>query len=82
MDAQVNYLGHWGPVTATLDWCEVRLSFPIAACGVLLRFVRPTISSRVTSLRFPTRFPTFYSSVSPYMAHGCHRESPFRLVIS
>lgn len=27
MDAQVNYSGHWGPVTATLDWCEVRLSF-------------------------------------------------------
>jgi hypothetical protein len=37
MDAQVNYSGHWGPVTATLDWCEVRLSFPIAACGLLLR---------------------------------------------
>jgi hypothetical protein len=28
MDAQMNKSGHWGPVTATLDWCEVRMSFP------------------------------------------------------
>ena len=27
MDAQMNRLGHWGPVTATLDWCEVRMPF-------------------------------------------------------
>jgi hypothetical protein len=28
MNAQMNRSGHWGPVTATLDWCEVRISFP------------------------------------------------------
>ena len=28
MDEQMNNSGHWGPVTATLDWCEVRMSFP------------------------------------------------------
>lgn len=37
MVAQVNYSGHWGPVTATLDWCEVRLSFSIAGCRLSLR---------------------------------------------
>lgn len=37
MDAQVNYSGHWGPVTATLDWCEVRLFFMIAGCRLTLR---------------------------------------------
>jgi hypothetical protein len=24
MDVQMRPVGHWGPVTATLDWCEVR----------------------------------------------------------
>jgi dihydroceramidase len=32
MDVHINNSGYWGPVTATLDWCEVRMSFPVAAC--------------------------------------------------
>jgi dihydroceramidase len=31
MDAGTSHSGHWGPVTATLDWCEVRRSFPSSA---------------------------------------------------
>ena len=74
--------GHWGPVTATLDWCEVCMSFQITACLLSLRAARPIISSRVTLRRFPTRFPTSSSFAYPYTAHVRHQESPYRLVIS
>jgi dihydroceramidase len=27
-DVRMFHSGYWGPITATLDWCEVRCSFP------------------------------------------------------
>ena len=31
MDVQFRHSGYWGPVTATLDWCEVWCSLPHSA---------------------------------------------------
>jgi hypothetical protein len=30
MDEQPGQVGHWGPVTATLDWCEVRVELYVS----------------------------------------------------
>jgi hypothetical protein len=38
MDAGTGHSGHWGPVTATLDWCEVRRSFPSSSKSYLSLF--------------------------------------------
>jgi len=41
MDLQMRPVGHWGPVTATLDWCEVRPSLQLYyASGIRHSFVR------------------------------------------
>ena len=73
----------WGPVTATLDWCEVSLLCSRARSALPGRrqwpclldprspsshAARPTTSSRATLQRPPTPSPTSSPSHSPSMA--------------
>jgi|SRR5712672_2323780 len=87
MDVHPRLSGYWGPVTATLDWCEVRLSFPELelfhiSLSSVPPVVRSTISSRTMWQKFPTQFPTFSLSSYLYTAHICHGRSPCPLVTS
>jgi hypothetical protein len=85
MDTNVKmfHSGYWGPVTATLDWCEVRCSFPRSPYHISDFFrARQIISSRTMSQRCPTRSPISSSSLFLYTVHVCTRKSLYPLAIS
>lgn len=85
MDVQMR-VGHWGPVTATLDWCEVRyLQLRVYYASDLPHspiFQRPIISFLITWPKSPTRSPIFSSSAYLYTAHVYHRRNLYLLGIS
>jgi hypothetical protein len=71
-------VGHWGPITATLDWCEVRRHYGstghLTSDIMISRFpfvFRPIISFLIMWPKYPTRSPIFSSSAYPYTVHVC-----------
>jgi hypothetical protein len=82
MDVQMRPVGYWGPVTATLDWCEVRHYSFTHLTSPLHSVFRPIISFLIMWPKCPTRSPIFSSSAYRYTVHVWHRGNPYPLAIS
>jgi hypothetical protein len=69
----MDFQGAWGPVTATLDWCEVRPIYLFSVPHIDSLNARRITNLRIMSPSWQTLSPTCFPSLSPstvILRHG------------